>query len=386
MRFLLFLITLSSLIGAQSVRADNTCRAAQECQAQNAACRDGICTFPLPVRLLFDGVPGIQQIRLITPVPLANETPEPVLQWEWPTGADLLALAIFKTFPERYGTPPRIMNHQDIVWFWHSGLNQDRPALGATRATFAEGRTLQSSMQGSAQVFVTSTSRPPALAAGVYHVAAWAWTGVSLTHHSEIRSFVVGRDNITGGVCPVDSAFSTAWISLPGKKNDRNENCVRRYCVLKCASDADCFHGYTCDLSHIQRAGISPMDMSAPVDLAAGFDGMLAPGDLAASPDLRSGPTGNSSLAPPSFGICRQMVPSCDCPHGGVCDETLKICYSGAELCDVPIGAGPPGSCGCRISGAGRPLDGSGKSVLLAAALLLGLVRVRRGRRKPRAR
>jgi hypothetical protein len=260
------------------------CQSDADCTVRSARCEAGQCRLAYPL-VLFPEVEGLESLSLVEPANLARAGKTPEFHWRYPEGADLLAVAVF-TSPPTYAPeePARIENFDDahVVWLWHSKL---AGGSGSSAAGYDEGRALLQSNTQAVDGTALSDGPPPPLGEGIYYWAAWAWKGARLTHRSELRSFVVGRDSVTGtscflGRCPGGSTF----------------RCVpeQDFCVLGCASNADCYQGTTCDLE------------------------VVAAGQL-------------------PYGLCRTS-PGCECAPDETCDETLQVC-----LRNAPVEAG----CSC---------------------------------------
>ncbi|HEY8208728.1 MAG TPA: hypothetical protein VIG99_14665 [Myxococcaceae bacterium] len=190
---------------------------------------------------LFEGVsPALAPLTLRTPVQRSFATARPTFTWDFPQGADLVAVAVFRE-PPRYLDEPDVISNFDadtVAWAWHSNLD---PTAPGNVATWDQGRRVQdTTAPGQPQL---SDEVPPDLVRGqAYYWAAWAWTGAHLSHASEVRAFMVGEDGITGGAC-----FGDETLCAPPGGPLPTACIAGDYCAIICGADSDCVLGMRCD-------------------------------------------------------------------------------------------------------------------------------------------
>ncbi len=259
------------------------CAVPTDCAVFGARCEQTKCTLKT-VQQLFPTL-DLTEIDLSDPADLAVTTAQPEFQWTPPMGADLVAIVVFRS-PPRYGkskgstTEDLIVNFSDAVWAWHSNLPGGSVSTGTVH--YSEGRTVRVNDVDPIDNNALSNDPPVALANGTYYWGVWGWNGASLTHRSELRSFSVTRENVTGPLCETGVCFGPSTVQCV---NDRSTG-PDAYCVLSCASDVDCFQGMVCDLTHLD-------------------------------------------VAP--WGICKADLGPCQCSSDDECDEDLGVCHDPFE-------------------------------------------------------
>ena len=279
----LWLAVLPLMAPAQ-VRAQAGCPCAvdSDCAARDARCVDECCTLGRS-HPLFPSQNDLDAIELLSPINLGSLSSTPDFRWAPTLGADLVAVVIFRRLPRSQGD--RITNFGDnALWLWHSRLDGVDAASG--RARFEDGKAID--IDPAEVIDVENLSDAPAepLPDGVYYWAAWAWEedapSVALSHRSEIRTFTVGPESLTGADC--DQCESVAEVE---KVRSHDGYC---YCAISCASDVDCFGGDSCDLTPIADHGFV-------------------------------------------FGVCHAPgAGDCDCGQDEGCEDGWSVCYSrGAE-------------------------------------------------------
>ena len=262
------------------------CEQAGDCAVESAICVRGFCRLAR-AQLLFAGAPNLDAIELLEPADRARTSAQPMLRWTYPEGIDLLATAIFRTLPvSMRNRPDRLANPQDAIWLWHSNLDDANPTAAGAR--FVEGRSVSYDEAHAIDDDAIGDGPPDPLLPGVYYWAVWAWNGLELSRRSEIRRFVVGDYDLTGQPC-----------STHCRRSDDTHRCLeeRKYCVIACASDRDCYGDSICDLT--------------------------------THPD-----------ADQAWGICRTGPAECSCdPVNERCDPEMGLCY------DLGLGDTRDGSC-----------------------------------------
>jgi hypothetical protein len=312
-------VLLVALVCTTSARAQATCTGSQDCTVSGAQCVAGNCRLNGPPLLFPTASPSaLTLITLQGPPDRSIEGDSPSFQWVFPAGADLLVVGIFKHSPTFAVSGQQILNQEDVEWLWQSSPDGTGP--GSSTATYNQGHQYT---EDDASMCVAAS--PPPLAGGVHYWGAWAFAGGNLTARSEVRSFSAGSEPITGSHCGDTSGCG----DLPGV------NCFSGafFCVIQCASDADCFASETCTAS---------ADPTRP------------------------------------WGTCRRAG-ECPCPDNETCDSDLQICYSGAA-------AQESGGCSCGDGGTGSGGGGGGTGTTGAplCAPLVGLALYSARRRRPR--
>lgn len=316
-RLLAVLSMLAPTPVAGTALAAGICGSGTSCEVSNAVCIDNLCRLA-PPGLLFPANANLNPLPLLEPADRAvvSATDGPSFRWVYPAGADLVAVAIFST-PPRFAASgaPQLDDPAEQIWLWSSSPDGNGP--GSTACQYAKGHQYQEDKTKCNAV------APPKLETGkVYYWGAWGWTAGSVTARSELRAFSTGDEMVTGTFCSDDSYCGP----LPGAR------CLtdKHFCVIDCASDADCFAGEACDLSHLSA--------SEP------------------------------------YGLCK-TPPECTCRENEVCDPDVKICYRGAPALDQKASG-----CACPLGSGGGP-NPSGP-FLCAPVLGFALLR-RRQRRSP---
>jgi hypothetical protein len=216
---------------------------------QSAYCdSDGNCRINSPA-LLFGGDEPVAErrlteIELVDPLYLDGSptarTLEPTFEWENP-GGPLTAVAVFASYPYMVSSDVDRIDSFDgdlVRWFWTTDF-----AAGADdRVSFRDGQGLEVAHNGT----VSFDGRTPdPLEPGIWFWAVWGWNGDGeLTHESEVRPFAVGEVDLNGAECG-----SCGLYEAECPNRDNVDRVPMDTCVLRCASDADCFYGSTCDLS-----------------------------------------------------------------------------------------------------------------------------------------
>jgi hypothetical protein len=83
----------------------------------------------------------------------------------------------------------QIVNEEDIIWQWHTGLNQEIIELGETnyvKIPFKEGRPLKNKN-------ILYNTQPLALESGLYFWSVWGWdkSGKKISYSSPQIQFIV---------------------------------------------------------------------------------------------------------------------------------------------------------------------------------------------------
>jgi MYXO-CTERM domain-containing protein len=312
--YLAFGASLALWLGGPSAALAQTCSAASQCQVVGADCIQSSCRLSSPEFL----VPSmqLQPIELREPADrFSTENREPSLRFTFPAGARTVSVLITSR-PPRYDVQGTLLNPEAVVWFWNSQADNEARSL----LLFSMGKRAEASDAGC----MAKSAEP--LAPGVYYWGALAWDGAGqLTHQSAVRRFSVGPEALTGAHCRTDLDCGGATGKCMTSQN---------YCVIRCASDADCFSGTTCDLS-------------------------------------------TATLKDFPWGACRRPGPTCQCTPDQRCDdapEGLRVCFEGVKSPQAP-GAG----CDCSgVGGGGSPRKPNPCYFATAAAFVWGLGRRRR--------
>jgi hypothetical protein len=298
----------SSAVKAQS------CDTPADCLVVGAECVDGSCRLALDSLL----IPALvaQPLRLRSPGNLAM-VPRGTfdVEFEFPAGARHTAILIMKRWPE-YEPRGRLTNEEDLVWYWDSAWENGTQ----NKVQYKQGKVFREADSECKSV------QAPALERGTYHWAAIAWDAAgSVSHQSEVRSFTVGPEAITGRHC--DSSDEC--------RSSASSSCyyTQQYCALSCASDRDCFAGTHCDLSTRDVPGFAA-------------------------------------------GVCRSDDGQCNCGEGEFCDDSgegaLRVCF---EVREAALGGD-----GCDCGGSGS--KSSSPATCFQALLMLGLDASLRKRRR----
>lgn len=286
----------------------HACLSSAECEVRGAECREQSCRLVNP-RMLIPTL-DVTEIELVSPGNLAT-LPDGTfdLEGRFPPGADELVYVVMNAWPE-YSEQGELANKANVVWYWSSvwgGIAKDVVEMKDLRAFRYDGEKCEN-------VAVA------ALKNGIYHWAALGKTKGQVTHQSAVRTFSVGPERLTGRACSgsseCQSSASTTCYDTQG------------YCVLRCASDLDCFENTGCDLT---------------ARTVEGFP----------------------------FGVCRPNA-RCDCPKDWFCDDdtpqSLDLCYA------PPRAAQGEAGCGCPVGGGNTEAPPQ----CFAAGVLLTVIRLRR--------
>jgi hypothetical protein len=223
---------------------------------------------------------------LLEPADRAVVGASPRFRWVYPDGADLVAVAVFRTLPQYMGDESLQLKGDQVMWIWFSSANG---GVGTAVADYASGSQYTQPAEGG----TCEPNMPPPLEPGIYYWAAWGLKAGALKAKSRVFTFSVNAERVTGQHCSENSECG----ELPGASCDSD----KFFCTLPCASDFDCFSNQLCDLSAVQRGKPS--------------------------------------------GVCRAPV-GCQCAENETCDSELQICYRGTRAfsaeasCDCP-GGGP---------------------------------------------
>jgi hypothetical protein len=206
-------LTVLALAAAGGIsHAGGECSVPTDCEVFGARCENQRCTIHSATEL-FPTLP-LNEIRVNEPPELARTSNQPAFSWQPSTDADLVTVVVFRN-PPRYGSPPdKIANFGDAVWAWHSNL----PGAGISTSSIAyqEGHDVTIVESGDPiDAHELRPGPPTPLGIGTYYWGVWGWNGVELTDRSELRSFVVVADDVTGRVCgrrcdPTDCVLPSA--------------------------------------------------------------------------------------------------------------------------------------------------------------------------------
>jgi hypothetical protein len=258
--------------------------------------------------LLFPALSDLQEITLHDPASFTLASNQPTLRWDQPLGVTLTAAAVFQDLPTYSSGMPGNIQNLSTASVWLSSQVAD---TGSGTALFSD----QHAATEQNVVGVTLGAAAVPLSDGVYYWGVWAWTGSSLTYRSQVQTFAVTAENLTGQSCSAVRALADVQCI--------NDTTVGgRYQALACASDADCYQGTTCDLS-------------------------LVPQSL-------------------PWGVCRG---DCDCRGGCACGTGLScamqtgICFSNQPNASSPFEGSA--ACGCRTAPSARGGTGEAFGALL---------------------
>jgi hypothetical protein len=220
-----------------------------------------------------------------------------------------------------YDKNAQLINAEHVVWYWSSLWETTIPN---GPVPFSKGRVRTPSADACQDQAVSS------LGPGNYY---WGVLGFGpdghLTHQSVLSTFAIKQETTTGRFCNTvtdcGSVGATSCMSL------------NHFCVMRCASDLDCFVGTACDFTTI----------------------------------------GNSEL---QSGLCRPSALACPCSSGEQrCDDTgtsaLRICYSPEHAALTSSG------CDCLGGGGGGSSHDNSNSCYAATFLGIVIIRRWRGRR-----
>jgi len=305
-------LTLAFAYAAVARAQSGTCTPPDgPCDIRDATCVGGFCRLEVPESL----IPGLTPIALQQPAPRMVTAAEPDITFTFPAGAKTVNVIITKGRPN-YDTAGQLANPDAVVWFWSSAWEN----LTTGVVSYDSGHLVELSND-------SCTLKPIApLKAGTYFLAALGFDAQgSLTHASEIHPFAVTQESTTTRFCShteqCDPVGGDAVCKLPD-----------HICVIRCASDRDCFSNETCVFT-------------------------------ASTPDF-------------PWGYCYPPGPGCPCSGDQRCDDALNVCYTPAIANQSP-GAG----CDfCDGSDAPKP----NPCYSASAAALIGCVLVRRRPRRPR--
>lgn len=271
-----------ALLSPARARAQS-CGSSADCLIAGASCVEGACRLSAPRTL----IPTLAVAPLVLRFPAnLSQVAGGAFDFEvtFPAGAKTVAVVVTDAWPQ-YDELGQLLNPQDVLWYWRS----DWKGVTTGLVPFKEGRRIEVKKDG------CTLQTPKDLAEGVYHWAALAWDAAGrVSHQSEVRSFSVGVERLTGRSCRSTRDCESA-ASATCREN------AHSYCAIRCASDQDCFAGTRCDLE---------------VRNTEGFP----------------------------WGVCRPPGPVCACGDAQYCDDEVS---RGLGLCFRPMSDGQSAGCDC---------------------------------------
>jgi hypothetical protein len=282
------------------------------CFIRDAACVDGFCRLGVSEPLIPNL--SLSTIAVQQPGPRAITTSQPDITFTFPAGAATVNVIIANDRPY-YDTDAQLANPDAVVWFWSSAWQK----LTTGVVSYASGHLVKISDN-------TCTLQPIApLAAGSYFLSVLGLDAQGKpTSASEILPIAVTQESTSLHFCsrtddcnPVGGDFV---CMLPD-----------HFCVIRCASERDCFTNEICDTTTASR------------------------------PDF-------------PWGFCRPPGPGCPCPSDQLCEDAMNVCYT-------PKTAHLGGDGGCDCGGSDNSMPNPCYSA--SASALLGCVFIRRRPRRP---